>query len=73
MEAVEEMGLRVRVERFEAGHSPFLSMPLQMVAAVEWALGYQACWCFVMDLGGVLDVWRVMERRSWGSWVEKVL
>ncbi|KAI4110376.1 MAG: hypothetical protein LQ345_007015, partial [Seirophora villosa] len=42
IEAVEGTGIRVRVERFEAGHSPFLSMPDQMVAAVERAVGYQA-------------------------------
>ncbi|KAL9012452.1 MAG: hypothetical protein Q9173_002789 [Seirophora scorigena] len=42
IKAVEETGTRVRVERFDAGHSPFLSMPHQMVAAVERAVGYQA-------------------------------
>ena len=42
IKAVRDAGASLTVEAFKAGHSPFLSMPVEMVAAVERAVELQA-------------------------------
>ena len=45
IKAVRDAGASLTIETFESSHSPFLSMPLEMVAAVERVVERQATTC----------------------------